>query len=239
MLKILTIIPARAGSKRIPDKNIKLLNGFPLIYYSINAAKQSKYSDRIVVSTDSEIIASIAKKYGAEIPFLRPKELATDTSSSIDVLLHCVKFLKKNEKYKPDLVLLFQPTSPLCNTDDINGLIEKFNKNINIYDSIVSVKKVTEHPEWVYKTNNVYLKKFIKSNKFLKSQDIPVKYIINGALYLVKTRILEKQKNIITEKTGYYEMPWLRSIDIDNENEFSLSEYFISNSIGVVYDIKK
>ena len=114
----LALIPARGGSKGLKDKNIRLLNNKPLLAYTIEAAKESRIFDRIIVSTDSEKIAVVALKYGAEVPFMRPKELATDTASSMDVLIHTIKLLQEsNDKY--DYVALLQPTSPLRTSQDI------------------------------------------------------------------------------------------------------------------------
>ena len=123
--RILALIPARGGSKGIKDKNIIELCGKPLIAYSIDAAKNSKYIDDILVSTDSEKIAEVAKKYGARVPFLRPYELATDTSTTLDVVLHAIDYVNKEEK-KYDTLILLQPTAPLRKTEDIDSAIEKF-----------------------------------------------------------------------------------------------------------------
>ena len=139
--EVLAIIPARGGSKRLPGKNIKDLNGKPLIAWTIDAALRSKYIDKSVVSTDDEIIAEISQKYGAEVPFIRPKELATDTASSIDVILHAINFYKtKGEPF--EYVILLQPTSPLRTTEDIDHAFEMLNEETK---AIVSVCE-TEHP---------------------------------------------------------------------------------------------
>ena len=116
---ILAIIPARKGSKSIPNKNLKKLGGKPLIAYPIKLAKSIKIINKVVVSTDSEEIANVAKKYGAEVPFIRPAELAKDETPTLPVLQHCVKFLEENENYKADLILLFYPTCPFLKKETI------------------------------------------------------------------------------------------------------------------------
>src|SRR6266404_128898 len=122
--KILCIIPARGGSKRLPGKNIKPLNGKPLIGYAIEAAKGSKYIDKVIVSTDDEAIAAVSKEFGAEVPFMRPAELATDTAASIEVLRHAVAFIENLEE-KVDVIVLIQPTVPGVLAVDVDAAIEK------------------------------------------------------------------------------------------------------------------
>ena len=123
-MKIIAIIPARAGSKGIPRKNLKLLNGIPLIAYSIIAANQSKMIEKVIVSTDDNEIAEVSSSYGAEI-VLRPNEISNDTAQSEDALLHCIDFLKSNFDYIPDLIVFLQATSPLRKKTDIDGAIQK------------------------------------------------------------------------------------------------------------------
>jgi CMP-N-acetylneuraminic acid synthetase len=230
-MNILSIITARAGSKRIPNKNIKLLNGNPLISYIINAAKESEYLHRVIVSTDSEKIAEVSKEYRAEVPFLRPKVLATDTASSVDVVLHCIEWLKEKEKYYPDVIVLLQPTSPLCSSKDIDKTIKLYLDNKNKYDAVSSVKKVEEYPEWMYSINaNGYVEKAFPKlckNKSMRSQDIPERYIPNGAIKLIETKVFVKNKSFNTDKTGIYIMPKERSIDIDEKFDFVLCEFLL------------
>ena len=141
--RVLALIPARGGSKGIKDKNITPLCGKPLIAYSVLAAKNSRYIDDVVVTTDSERIAETAKAYGAEVPFLRPAELASDTAKTIDAVLHAVKWLEDHQK-SYDLLVLLQPTQPLRRTEDIDGAIELCIQR-DMQD-VVSVKEVSEHP---------------------------------------------------------------------------------------------
>ena len=122
-MNILAVIPARSGSKSVKDKNIRKVNGKPMLAYSIEHAKGSKYINRIIVSTDSPVYANIAREYGAEVPFLRPAEYATDTALDYDVFYHCLSFLKEKEGYEADLVVQLRPTYPIRNVADIDHMI--------------------------------------------------------------------------------------------------------------------
>ena len=142
-LKILGIVPARKGSKGLPGKNIKLLDGKPLIGYTIDAAKASKYINRLVLTTDDDKIALIGREFGIEIPFMRPAELAEDTSRAIDAYLYTLKRLKSESNYEPDMIVILQPTSPLRTTEDIDNSIKiMIEKNA---DSVISMCEL-EHP---------------------------------------------------------------------------------------------
>ncbi len=142
--KILAVIPARGGSKGIPRKNIKLLAGKPLIAYTIEAAKKSRLLDRIIVSTEDKEIASIAKKYGAEVTFMRPKELAGDEVLDLPVFQHAINWLEENENYKSEIILNLRPTNPFRTADDIDNAIKKL---VDIgADSIKTISKVSQHP---------------------------------------------------------------------------------------------
>src|SRR3989338_1584602 len=126
--KVICIIPARGGSKRVPRKNIKLLKGKPLISYAINAAKQSKYIDRVIVSTDDQEIARVAKKYGAEVPFMRPADLATDTALGLPVIQHAINYVESVDKDEVNFVVVIQPTSPMVLSQDVDSAIEQIVK---------------------------------------------------------------------------------------------------------------
>ncbi len=218
--KILAIIPARGGSKGIPRKNIRLLSGKPLIAYSIETALQSKYIDTVVVSTEDEEIAEIARIYGAEV-IMRPNELAKDDSPIMDTIFHVLETIKMNY----DIVVLLQPTSPLRNCIDINNAIELFlNKNCE------SVVGVTENLSlyWSFSIEEGYLKP-IFGNKYLKNrrQDLPKTYVPNGAIFISTPITLQKYKSFYCQKTIPYIMPRERSVDIDDEVDFKLAELLI------------
>lgn len=227
---ILGLIPARGGSKGLPRKNIIPLLGKPLIAWTIEQALASKYLDRVVVSTEDKEIAEISKKYRAEVPFIRPKELAADNAKGIDVVLHTMDWLEENNKCY-DLLVLLQPTSPLRTFEDVNNAIELlFLKEAK---AIVSVCEVDHHPLW---TNTLpedrCMKDFIRKEIMNKNrQKLPVFYRLNGAIYLAYWNYLKEQKNFFGNETFAYIMPHIRSIDIDSEVDYKLAEVLIKNNI--------
>lgn len=217
--KILAIITARGGSKGIPGKNIKLLAGKPLIAYSIDEAKKSKYIDQLVVSTDDVDISKVAKEFGAEV-IDRPAELAQDGTATAPVLHHVLDFLQESENYKPDVVLLLQPTSPLRTVAHIDEMIEKF--MAGDYDSMLSVKFINEPRFEINEKDNLEQVE-TRENRQKRTPTI----IENGALYLTDIDIIKK--DLMTgDKIGYYEMDEASSIDIDEPFDFILAEHLIN-----------
>jgi CMP-N-acetylneuraminic acid synthetase len=220
--KILAIILARGGSKRLPNKNILPLGGKPLIAWSIDEAKKSKYIDTVMVTTDSQEIYDVAHRHGAELPFLRPAELAQDETKSIDVILHALDFYK-DEKY--DDVIIFQPTSPLRDVNDIDGAIEFFyTKNAT---SVVGVCEVEHSPLWSNTLDESFsMDNFLddKYNNF-RSQDLPVYYRINGAFYMSKIDSVIKNNTFFIKHDIYaYVMSQEHSADIDTKLDFIIAE---------------
>lgn len=227
--KILLIITARGGSKRLPGKNTRLINGKPMIAYAIEAAKKSKYVDRVIVSTDDEKTAKISKKFGAEIPFMRPAELATDTASSLAVLQHAVNWMESKEGFKADIIALIQPTSPLVLAEDVDATIEKM-----IYtksNSSFSVCEVHHRPEWMFFVDKNKTKPYIVDvPETARSQDFPALYTTNGAVYAMKRDLLMKRNMIRDRKNSCaYIMPVDRSIDIDTQIDFELTKILFKN----------
>ena len=226
---ILGLIPARGGSKGLPRKNIKLLLGKPLIAWTIEQALASKYLDKVVVSTDDEEIAKISKKYGAEVPFIRPKELATDKTKGIDVVLHTIRWMEENGK-SYDFLMLLQSTSPLRTFEDMDKAIELlFLKKAK---AIVSVCEVEHHPYW---SNTLpedgCMKNFIRKEIMNKNrQELPIFYRLNGAIYLAYCDYIKNQKSFFGEKTFAYVIPKGRSIDIDNEVDFKLAKILMKKT---------
>ncbi len=219
---ILAIIPARGNSKGLPGKNIRIFADKPLIAWTIEQARKIKYIDRVVVSTDSKKIAQIAKTYGAEIPFLRPKRLAKDETPTIDVVVH---FLKTIKKPLPDIVVLLQPTSPLRSSKDIERALKMLISNKNA-SAVVSMVEVSENPFWMKNVKkDGFIGDFIKkARKFSRRQDLPRLYMPNGALYIIRTKVLLEQKSLYPIKTLVYIMPRERSADIDDAASFALAE---------------
>ncbi|ACD23611.1 acylneuraminate cytidylyltransferase family protein [Clostridium botulinum] len=226
--EILAIVPARSGSKGLPGKNILNLNGKPLIAHTILASKNSKFVTRVVVSTDDKEIAEISKKYGAEVPYLRPNSLAKDESLTIDSVFHMLDYLEKYEGYFPDYVLLLQCTSPLRNEQHIDEAIEKLVKS-NFY-GIISICESEVNPYWTNIFKNESLKYFLEAGKNItRRQDLPNIYRYNGAIYLAKTEALKREKTFEVENLTGYVMDRESSIDIDTEIDFKIAEIIMKN----------
>lgn len=222
---VLSIIPARGGSKGLPGKNIKMFMGKPLIGWTIESARRSSYIDRVLVSTDSFEIGEIAKTYGAEIPFMRPKELSNDQASGNSVISHALDWVEQNEHIIYDYFVLLQPTSPLRETWQIDEAIIKLNANKSA-NSLVSIKEVSEHPYWMKKLNDKgYLEDFIdKKESVSRRQDLPQVFIVNGALYLSKPKYFQKYQNFYLFDCLPYLMDQTTSVDIDDLNDFEYAE---------------
>jgi N-acylneuraminate cytidylyltransferase/CMP-N,N'-diacetyllegionaminic acid synthase len=226
--KILCVIPARSGSKGIKNKNIIKLGNKPLIAWPIKSALKSKYIDMVIVSTDSLKIARIAKKYGAEVPFLRPKKLASDSSTTIDVIKHALKFFKKEEKYF-DYILCLESTSPLTSAKDIDNSINILLKNSNKSNSIVGVSSCSsQHPEYLfYKKKNNLLKRYLNKKKYLRRQDLSNLYFIDGSLYLSKVKSLFLNNSFVSKKTISFIMPKHKSFEIDDYTDLLIYKILI------------
>lgn len=226
---IVGVIPARGGSKRIPNKNIKEISKKPLIAYTIIESKKSKYLDRLIVTTDDERIAEISKSYGADAPFIRPKELAKDKSNVVDALIHAVKYLESEEKYFPGIIVLLEPTSPLRTVEDIDLAIKKHLETGA--DSVVGVVKGdNRHPlKAKLIKNNKLVDYLFEERKIIRSQDLPEVYFRNGAYYSVKKDVLMSMKTLYGKDTRPFIMPAERSIDINEELDFKIVEILLNN----------
>lgn len=221
--KILALIPARGGSKGIKNKNIIDLCGHPLIYYSINAALKSLYIDDVVVSTDSEAIAAVSRKCGAEVPFMRPDSLAQDKSTSTSVVTHAIKTLKEMGR-EFDCLVFLQPTQPLRDTKDIDGAIETFYENNR--QSLVSVCEVDNHPLLIRSIENGELFRLLNVNSSVRRQDMPKYYCINGCIYINAVEEinedLSQNDNIIP-----FIMDVSHSVDIDEPSDLCKAEFYL------------
>jgi CMP-N-acetylneuraminic acid synthetase len=218
----LAIIPARGGSKGLPGKNIKELCGKPLIAWSIETGLKSKYLDEVVVSTDYQDIANIAKQYGASVPFLRPEYLASDIATSFDAIKHTIDYYKNELNKEFDYIVLLEPTSPLREYDDIDNMIEKIIKNENKFDSIVSMGEVHEHPSIMKKIVNVnYLDSFCEELE-LKSrrQDNDIAYFPYGVAYIVRINSFLNEKTFYTKRNTFYEIKRYQCYEIDDIYDF-------------------
>lgn len=228
--RILAIIPARAGSKRLPGKNSKLLFNKPLIQWTIEAAHQCQYLTDIIVSTDSKEVADIADKCGLTVPFMRPVECAGDKSTAIDVIEHVVSKLNaENRRY--DYILWLQPTSPLRTVEDINGAIATL-KDKNA-DAVISICECDHSPLWSNTLDDDanmdnFLPPFVKNNP--RSQALPDYFRLNGAIYIANTAKLLQEKSFFLEKNVFaYKMAKESSIDIDSPLDFKLAELLLAD----------
>jgi len=223
--KILALIPARGDSKGLPGKNIKELCGKPLIAWSIEEAKKSEYIDKIIVSTDSIEIAEITKRYGAEVPFLRPGELATDTAKSIDVIKHAIRFFK--DEYK--IIIILQPTSPLRTVADIDSAFVMLDKDI--VKAVVSVCELEHTFQWTGTLPaNLNMKNFISDSiKNTNRQELEIYYRLNGAIYISEIVYLKENNGFLGSETYAFLMDRENSIDIDNIIDFKLAEILLKD----------
>ena len=225
-MKILGVITARGGSKTIPRKNIKLLAGKPLIAWTIEAARQSHVLERVIVSTDDERIAAISRKWGAEVPFLRPKKLAEDDTPTFPVLKHAVSFLKSSKGYIPDVVVLLQPTSPLRSAKHIRQAVSLFQKTQA--DSVVSVCLAEHNPHWMKRLEGDRVYPFFKDALHdSRRQDLPPVYRPNGAIYVTRYPVLMKENRMLGEDTRAVVMDAESSIDIDTWLDFKIAELIL------------
>lgn len=215
MAKILGLITARGGSKGLPGKNIKSAFGKPLIAWTIEAAQKSKMIDRLVLSSDDDQIIKIAKKWGCEVPFIRPSKFASDTASSIEVAMHA---LEKIPGY--DYLIILQPTSPLRNEIDIDSSIKLILENHA--PTCVSLCESSESPYLMHtiKKNGSIQKILPDMDKAKRRQDLPQTYILNGAIFIANIKWFKEYKTFISEETIGYLMPLDRSIDIDDFEDF-------------------
>jgi CMP-N,N'-diacetyllegionaminic acid synthase len=229
-MKPLVIIPARGGSKGIPGKNIKLLGGKPLIHYTIEAARALFDDEIICVSTDDIEIKQVAEQAGIKVPFLRPDNLATDTSSTHDVLLHAVEYYE-SKNYIPDTVILLQPTSPFRKIEHIKGALNLFDQSL---DMIVSVKETRANPYYILFEENEggFLKKS-KEGSFTRRQDCPKVWEYNGAIYIINVDSLKKNAINKFINTKKYVMDEVSSHDIDLPIDWEMAELMLSKITGV------
>lgn len=230
-IRTIAVIPARGGSKGFPGKNIIPLGGKPLIAWSIEAAKKSKLVERVIVTTDDEKIASIAREYGAEVPFIRPAELAQDDTPPDPVLKHVLQFLEEKEGVSPEIIVWLEPPCPFRTPQEIDEAIVAL-KNDSDADSLRSVIEPFQNPfkSWTIDENG-YLSPFIKvEGKALHTgprQKTMKTYWQNGALFLLKYDTIMEKGNFFGDKILPYIMPSDRFVDIDKREDLELAEWYI------------
>ncbi len=227
----IVVIPARGGSKTVPGKNVRLIAGKPLLAWSVEAALASAQFSRVIVSTDNAQIADVAKRAGADVPYLRPTELAQDDTSTVAVALHMLDWLEQNGDSLPDWVMVLQPTSPLRTADDINNTVEMTRSGA---PSVASVTEAIPHP---------YLAGKIRGDGVLygvpalelqdnRRQSFPDLYALNGAIYYNRSQAIRTERKMVTADTHAYVMPPERSLDIDSPWDFYLAELILKDPYG-------
>jgi len=233
-MKILAFIPARAGSKRVENKNLRPLSGKPLIAYTIEAAKRSHLINRIVVSTDSEEIAFAAKQYGAEVPFLRPKEISQSDSTEMQFFEHALDWFLENENYDPDMVVLLYPTSPFRKAESIDRAIEEMLKHPDA-DSLRSVRLCSEHPYKMWVTEGGFLTPFVKGEDpnihTFSYHLLPVVYIQNASIYITKPSTIRNKKSPTGDFIVPFIMDEIESVDINTLLDFKIAEIMIREGL--------
>lgn len=232
-MNILAVIPARSGSKSVPHKNIREICGKPMIAYSIEHALESKYINRVVVSTDSKEYAEIAMQYGAEVPFLRPTEYATDTALDLDVFRHALIYLKDKENYEADIVVQLRPTYPIRRVSDIDKMIEICMQDTQV-DSVRSMSKATEVPYKMWladKKNFSYMRvkpliTEIPECYNMPRQQLPEVYYQNACIDVFRPRVVLEQNSMSGEFIVGYRME--DNFDIDTEEEFIRAKEYLT-----------
>mgnify|MGYP000851660402 FL=1 len=232
-MKILFLIVARQGSKGVPNKNIRELCGIPLFAFKAISALKSDYCSRLIMSTDSEVIGNLAKKYNVEVPFIRPDYLATDTASSIDVVLHAMDWIEVHDNQRYDALALLEPSSPFLTYFDINNAVRLYEEKHAI--SILGVKETEVSTSFIAEIGEdlsmkKHYEKVLALSK-LRRQDFNKEYTMNGAIYLCDWEYLKKKKSFHSEKTYAYIMPSERSIEIDNIQDYNYASYLITSNI--------
>ena len=238
---IIAIIPARGGSKGIPKKNIKFLGGYPLIAYSIIAAKCSSKVQRTIVSTDSEKIAEIALSYGAEVPFLRPKEIAKDTSLDIEYVRHTLKWFQNNEKYLPEYLVQLRPTTPLRDFSLVDKAIEEILSNKEA-SSLRSAHKTRESPYKFFKIENGFFAGLFSDDPRpeyydLPRQAFPPAYHPNGYVDIIKSETVLNSSSLYGSKI----LPFVTPVvgELDRPEDFEYVEFILHRERNKIYEFLK
>lgn len=230
--KILAVIPARGGSKRVPNKNVREVGGKPLIAHTIEQTKESEMLDRTIVSTEDDEIKEVAETYGGDVPFERPDELATDTATSDDVILHALNWFDQNGKAF-DIVAMIQTTTPFRTSDDIDSALRRLIESDA--DSVISVSEFDAPPVWaVTEDENGYLGSYFKAeylwtDEIPRSQDTPTLYYPNGAIFSAHVTDFIEKESFYTENTLNFKMPRSRSLDIDEPFDLELAQALMNN----------
>ena len=229
-MKVLGIVTARAGSKGLPGKNVKLLAGKPLLAYTIEAAKASGALDALILSTEDEQIAEVGRRLGCDVPFIRPRDLAQDDTPHLPVIQHAVRWMRERVNYSPDAVMILQPTSPLRQPQDIRAAIDLFERSGA--DSVVSASEVPAHahPMRVLRIDDtgaavLFVTGDRVRHRINRRQDLPAAWVMNGAIYVCRTDVLfAGEPSLYGDRVMAYRMPADRGLSIDDARDFAEAE---------------
>ncbi len=227
-MKILGVIPARAGSKGVPQKNTKMLSGKPLLAWTIIEAKKSRLIDRLILSTEDKKIAEVGKSFGVDVPFERPKELAGDKTHTPEILMHAIKEIEKIDGIIYDIIVLLQPTVPFRQAEHIDKAIKKFTSDK--FDSLITITKQEYPPWWMFKLDKKKLCTVFEyeksSNVFnMERQEFPSIYKPNGSVYVTKTALLQKNRQLVNpDSCGFLIINDEFQVNIDTPLDFEVAE---------------
>lgn len=231
---VLGLIPARGGSKGLPGKNVMEICNKPLIAWTIEKAKKSAFLDMVLVSTDDPHISTIAKEYGAYVPFLRPAELAVDTATTLAVVEHALAYMKNTENSEFFYIVLLEPTSPLREDDDIDNMLEKLDQNEDVFDSLISVGEVSEHPSFMKRLVGEQIDRFCNELQLTgRRQDNDPAYFPYGVGYVVKSASLLQEKTFYTSRCTYYPVKRYQNYEIDDLYDFICVENVMKHEWGL------
>ena len=230
---VIAIIPARSGSKGLPGKNIRKLCGKPLIAWTIEKAKKSKYLDVILVTTDSPEIAGIAKKFGADVPFLRPSELAGDHASTYDVIFHALAYYRETQGREFEYTVLMEPTSPLREDDDVDRMLEALDRRAETFDAIVSVGEVSEHPSIMKRLVGDRMEPYCPElTQTTRRQDNVPAYFPYGVAYIAKTSALLRESTFYMHRCMPFAIKRYQNYEIDDMHDFLCVESVMKHEWG-------
>lgn len=223
--RVLAVIPARGGSKGVPRKNIREVAGKPLIAWTIDEARKSKYIDRLILSSEDPEIISVGKEWGCDVPFVRPQELARDDTPGFDTVVHALESLPEQYEY----VIMLQPTSPLRLVEDIDGCLELCLDQDA--PACVSVTAADKSPYWMYRLDEggYLIPLLAQETPVYYRQGLPPVYVLNGAVYVAQTGWLKRHRTFLTPETLACLMPKERSVDIDNEMDITLCDILLGS----------
>jgi CMP-N-acetylneuraminic acid synthetase len=227
---IWAIVPARGGSKGLPGKNIRELNGWPLIRHTIDAARAASLVCGVLVSTDDDEIASVARAAGADVPFLRPAHLAQDDTPAAPVVEHAITYLEQHGE-QVDAIVLLQPTSPLRRAEHVDAAVRLFFETG--CDTVVSVCEVEHSPYWMYRLENGLLQPFVRDSPstMTRRQQLPLLYRLNGAVYVTRRRVVMDEHRIMGETIRPLIMLPDESVDIDDEHDWERAQWLARRGV--------